>query len=272
MKTCYIYLFILLLLLLKTPLRGQGIVFSDYRFIMNENQIYTLQVCNPTDVPRAYQLLLQEMQMDGNGHISSLPDSVPFAQSLKKQIRFFPKRISLAPKECQAVQIQLKNTSQLPKGEFRSYLFFLPLTDAEKKSEADVKPNAVVPAIVMRVGAAIPLIFRNDAHLDAVSINSVQLKKENNKKLLTFKIHREGSQSTYGIIRVFSLLNGKQVLVKELPGHAVLPEINDRQIFAELEFNQLDTDSSGKTPFIIQYVNQEKDSKKEVLAEWTGAF
>ena len=101
-------LFFLVLLCASATLKGQGILFSEYRMIIDTKQVYTLQVCNPTQIVRAYKIQLEDKQMNMHGNIESLTDTLPFAQSLKRQIRVYPKRITLDPGECQTIQIQLK--------------------------------------------------------------------------------------------------------------------------------------------------------------------
>lgn len=272
MKTNSIYLLLLLLLCGALPLKGQGIVFSEYRVILNAQQLFTLQVCNPTQIVRSYQLLLEDKKMNASGKIEDIPDSLAFEQSLKKQIRIFPKRITLQPGECQAVQIQLKNTTSLPKGEFRSYLHFLPLvTTAASQADTTKRYASAVPSIAMRIGAAIPILFRKDTRLESLAIDSVRLNKEDKKHpVLSLTIHREGSQSTYGKVLISGRMKGKTVVVKELPGYAVMPEVNRRNIITELVCDGLDVDPSGKTPITIQYLNLEKDSHQEVLTQWDG--
>lgn len=269
------YLFLLLLLGGNVfSLQAQGIVFSEYRVILNAQQVFALQVCNPTQVVRSYQLLLEDKKMNSLGKIEDIPDSIPFEQSLKKQIRIFPKRITLQPGECQAVQIQLKNTVSLPKGEFRSYIHFLPLVTIPAAQKDTTKSyTSAVPSIAMRIGAAIPVLFRKDSQLESVSIDSVCLsKKEKQHPILSLNIHRKGSQSIYGTIRISALKQGKPVVVKELPGYAVMPEVRSRGIVTEFVCDGLDIDSSGKIPLTIQYLNQEKDSHQEVLAQWDGGL
>ena len=231
-------------------------------------------MCNPTQIVRAYKIQLEDKQMNIHGNIESLTDTLPFAQSLKRQIRVYPKRITLDPGECQTIQIQLKNTAILPQGEFRSYLHFVPTSNPVKAVQDTTKSYTTAStAIVIQVGVAIPIIFRKSTSVPQVKIDNVLLTKEEKElPALYLDIYREGMQSTYGLIRVLGKKEGEEVIVRDMPGYAVLPEIMKRTIVAEIICEGLDTDASGKTPLTIQYINQEKGGRSEVMAQWKGSL
>lgn len=263
-----------LFLLFCSSAYGQGILFSEYRLIIKAGEIRTLQVCNPTDQTRSYKLYAVDKKMNDGGGLEDIPLPVNYPSSLKKQLRIFPKRITLAPNECQEVQLQLKNTSQLPDGEFRSFLFFLPLVSAKENNfDAPVAAKGTTPNIVMRIGAAIPIFYRKNSHVDKAFINKVSLKQDSiGKHTLSLRLNREGSQSTYGVVQVKSKSKGESIMIAERHGNAIYPEANWKELSIPLRTDTLDVDASGKIPISISYTNTERGSKQETFTEWNGAL
>lgn len=254
---------------------AQGILFSEHRLILKDRAVQTLQVCNPTEEIRNFQLSIIDKTVDASHKLVDIPDSVTFASSLKSMVRVFPKRITLAPGECQEVQLQLRSTNELPDGEYRSYLHFLPLlTRAETTPDSTVAQKADAPSfdIIVRIGAAIPLIYRKNAVLEKLSIDSVSLARDESGKpsLLSFYIHRAGSKSVYGNISVFCDSKDPENPAAISRGNAIYAEAPGRQIEIPITEEKLQADSAGKYSLRIVYENNESGQRKETLCEWTG--
>lgn len=274
MKSSVNCLTIFFLLFFCYSVKGQGILFSQYRMILNAGEIRSLQVCNPTDMVRTYQLSFVDKKMEDGGKVVDIPDSINFPFSLKKQLRVFPKRITLNPGECQEVQIQLKNTTSLSDGEYRSFLHFLPLVNSEiVLTDTSNVAKAPVPAIILRIGAAIPLFFRKNAVLKSVQIDSVQLSKtKNGKPILSMTINRGGTRSTFGGIIVMGVSKGEPILLSHISGNALYAETAEKNISIPFSVDGLDVDASGKTPVTITYINEEEGATQEPLCEWKGVL
>lgn len=272
------YLLLILLFLSAVAASAQGILFSEKRVILNDRNIYTLQVCNPTETVRSFQLSLVDKTVDIHHKLIDIPDSVTFPNSLKMMVRIFPKRISLLPGECQEVQLQLRNAGTLADGEYRSYLHFLPLmTQAETTptpEEVQRALNATAPSfdIIIRVGAAIPLFYRKNTTVESLSIDSVQLVRNEKKEpsSLALYIHRKGSQSVYGSLNVYTPINGKDSLVVSYPPSAIYTEVAGRTILIPIAAKTLPTDASGRCPLKIVFTDGENRLRKDPLCEWTG--
>lgn len=269
------YLLVVFLLLTIVTANAQGILFSEKRVILNNHNIYTLQVCNPTEVVRNFQLSLVDKTVDVNHKLVDIPDSVTFPNSLKTMVRIFPKRISLSPGECQEVQLQIRNTATLADGEYRSYLHFLPLlTQAETTPNAEETQKATAPSfdIIIRIGAAIPIFYRKNATIDTVSIDSVLLVRNEKKEpsMLSFYIHRKGNKSVYGSLTVFSQINGKDTLAASFPPNAIYPEARGKRINMPINKDNLQLNPSGKCQLKIVFTDAENNQRKDTLCEWIG--
>lgn len=243
---------------------GQGILFSEHRMILKEKQISTLQVCNPTDVTRTYQLSAVNKAMDRTGRMTDIPDTAGFANSLNAYVRIFPKRITLEPGGCQEVQLQIKPPAGLAEGEYRSYLHFLPLTSDGGNNAASQQAQGMGTKIIFRVGAAIPLIFRKHAVLSSVRIDSLALTPgRDTAHWLKFTVHRSGSQSIYGDFIVEGMANGKPVLLLNKQGIAVYAEMPARKMELPVALAKLDRDAAGRVKIKVSCVDAENRQSRQ---------
>lgn len=242
----------------------QGVLLSEYRMILKNNSITSLQVSNPTDKPQTYTLTITEKKIDLNGNIITLPDSVSIPTSLKKYLKVFPRTIKLAPGESQELQLQLRVPSSAPDGEYRSYLQFQPLESNDSVSHSN-KNNGVQFAIKFRVGSAIPVFYRKNSQLGNVSISDVSLSKAKKGETLNLTINREGTRSTFGNIVVTGTSMGKPVVVIDAAGVAVYPEIAYTKKEFPVSIEKLDRRPDGKVSLTITYYNGEDKSKPKSI-------
>lgn len=235
----------------------QGILFSEYRMILNNNNIASLQLNNPTNDTRTYSLSFMDKQFDQNGTISNVPDSVKLAYSLKPYLRVFPRVITLAPGESQEVQIQLRVPASASDGEYRSYLHFLPL-ESNANADADTaKVSGMRLDIKFRIGAALPLFYRKNTVLKEVDINNVNLAKRDSATILNFDITRNGTCSTYGYIVVSGMSQGKPLVIMETSGNVLYTEQTLRKVEMPISIEKIDRTPEGKVPLTITYYNSE---------------
>lgn len=232
----------------------QGILFSEYRMILNNNNIASLQLNNPTDETRTYSLSFINKKIGEDGKIVNIPDSLKPAYSLKSYLRVFPRVITLAPGESQEIQIQLKCPASAPDGEYRSYLHFSPLDNTETKPTT---VSGIQLEIKFRIGAALPLFYRKNTVLTHVEINKVNLVKQDSTTMLNFNIDREGTRSTYGYIVVSGTSQGQPFVVTETPGNAIYTEQSSLQVELPISLQKIDRTLDGKVALTITYYNSE---------------
>lgn len=250
---------------------SQGILFSEYRLYLDSRQVYTLQVCNPTDVERNFQLSIVDKTVDSMHQLVDIPDSVAFEHSIKEYVRVFPKRISLAPGDCQEIQIQLRSTAPLADGEYRSYLHFMPLLSKKEVTpeERQLESNSTSFDIIMRIGAAIPLFARKNTQKPTASIDSVRILRNDPlyKNAVSLFVHRQGDESVYGDVAIWGNGTEQTESVGLARGNAIYTESNGKRIIVPLAVS---ADSIPTGPVKITFTNNEDKSNPEVICEWEG--
>lgn len=262
------------LLLFPLLVCSQGILFSEHRLLLEKNKMHTLQVCNPTKEVRTFQLSVIDKTVDDNHRIVDLPDSTKFDYSIKSQVRVFPRRITLAPSDCQEIQIQLRDMASMPEGEYRSYLHFLPLLNPieEKPDTTQRKSNAPSFDIIIRIGAAIPLIYRKHTQPSKLLIDSVALAHSDDTKpsSLSFYIHREGNQSVFGDFHIYDIQGDEKKDAGTALGNAIYAEAPGRRISIPIAQDSLRVTPSGSYKLKIVYTDSENQDRKDILCEWMG--
>lgn len=243
---------------------AQGILFSEYRMFLEPNRIRSLQLSNPTEQVRTYDISVINKRMLEGGILQDVPDTVLPPFSIRQYIKVFPRVVTLAPGESQEVQLQLKVPADMPDGEYRSYLHFVPrLTQGADTSDLG---NGMLTSIVMRVGAAIPLFYRNHVTLDQIKIGDVKIYKDSlGMDMIYMDMHRLGSSSAYVTAVVEYMLDGKPVKIAEKLGNGIYPEVSHKWIEFPVDLQNV---PPGE-PLKISLIDAEIKDKTVILTSKT---
>jgi hypothetical protein len=163
-----------------------------------------------------------KMHDDGTFEQIMQPDSnQKFAD---KNIRFFPRTVTLAPNEAQTVKVQLTKANELAPGEYRSHLYFRS-TPAEKPLGEKVveKDSSISVHLVPIFGISIPVIIRVGDNSSKVNLSNVNFSMQRDTlPTLNMTFNRKGSMSVYGDISVdYISPQGKITQVGIVKGFAI---------------------------------------------------
>lgn len=266
------YVFILSVLVVDSM--AQGVLFSEYRLILNSNAVTSIYMSNPTDTPYNYSISIEDKVMQENGDVLDLsPDSV-FAASLKPYLRVFPRNILVEPENSQELQIQLKTPSSLPDGEYRSFLKFTP-REPNMEVIDSTSQEGVKMAIKFQMSTMIPVIFRKNATVENVFVDGVSLtpSQDNQAYDLNLNINRVGTRTVYGKIHVRGTSNGRVVDVVSPNGsYAIYTEIPVLKTVLPIDISGLDRDASGAVNLDISYIDSENKYVKNPMVWCQGLY
>jgi len=162
------------------------------------------------------------MKEDGQFEKITTPDS---GQSFAdKNLRFFPRSVTLGPNEAQTVKVQLTKANDLAPGEYRSHLYFRasppekPLGDLEPEKDSGISVR-LTPIF----GISIPVIIRKGESDATVSISDIKYSLEKDTaSIATVTFNRSGNMSVYGDVSVdYISKDGKVIRVGAVKGLAV---------------------------------------------------
>jgi hypothetical protein len=177
-----------------------------------------------TDTAR-YNISMVQFRMKEDGSFEEITQPDPGQIFSDQYLRFFPRNVTLAPKEGQVVKIQLIKTSQLAPGEYRSHMYFraVPVQKPLGEKEIPLDSSAISVRLVPIFGITIPVIIRVGASTAKVNFSDLSFEMADDtipRLKLTF--NRTGNMSVYGDLSVsYISLLGKITQVGVVRGIAV---------------------------------------------------
>ncbi|MBE3084939.1 MAG: molecular chaperone [Bacteroidetes bacterium] len=245
--------------LLITPRR---IVFEGAKRVME------LNLANTGLDTAKYNVSIIQYRMKEDGSFEEITQPDPGQNFADKNIRFFPRTVTLGPNEAQVVKMQVTNTDKLAPGEYRSHVYFraVPKQVALGEEETLRDTTAVSIKLIPIFGITIPVIIRVGESTTKVTLSDLKMEMVNdttNRLEITF--NRTGNMSVYGDLKVMYVSpTGRATVVGVVNGIAVYTP-NSVRIF------RMDLDKKAKVDFHagslkITYSAQ-SDTKPEKFAE-----
>ena len=164
-----------------------------------------LNLANTGKDTATYSISLIQVRMkeDGGFETISVPD--PDQRFADRNIRFFPRSVTLGPNEAQVVKVQIIRSSELTAGEYRSHFYFraAPRTIPLGETEAVSDTNSISVMLTPVFGITIPVIIRVGESTTKVTISDLALDLKNDTvPKLGLVFHRTGNMSVYGDLAV----------------------------------------------------------------------
>ncbi|MCW3116923.1 MAG: hypothetical protein JWM28_1005 [Chitinophagaceae bacterium] len=195
------------------------------------------------------------MKVDGSFENITQPDSGQYFA--EKYLRFFPRTVTLAPNEAQAVKVQITRSNELVQGEYRSHLYFRSIPNNKPLGEKEPANDSGISVKLIPVfGISIPVIIRVGDNTSAVSLSDISFQlKTGEKPAVTMMINRTGNMSVYGDLMVDHISSqGKVSRVGMVKGLAVYAPNSVRRFHLELENMEGSYYHTGKLR--IRYLDQ----------------
>lgn len=182
--------------LLITPRR---VVFDGGKRVME------LNLANTGQDTAKYNVSIIQYRMKEDGAFEEITTPDPGQNFADKNIRFFPRTVTLAPNEAQVVKMQVTKMEQLAPGEYRSHVYFRAVPKMTALGTEEVKKDsaAVSVRLIPIFGITIPVIIRVGDSTTKVSLSDLGLEMVNDStKRLSITMNRSGNMSIYGDIKV----------------------------------------------------------------------
>ena len=223
-----------------------------------------LNIANTGKDTATYIISFIQIRMTNDGQVEQItqPDSAQnFAD---KYLRFFPRRITLAPNEAQTVKVQLIRTGEITPGEYRSHLYFRAIPNdkplGEKEAEND---NSISVKLVPIFGISLPVIIRAGETTAQLHFSNLVVDTEKNP-VLKMTFNRSGNGSVYGDISAdYISPSGKVTKVGVAKGVAVYTPNTIRNFNLQLDPKSEIDYHQGK----IHLVFTDQSAKPVKLAE-----
>jgi len=263
-----------LLLLSSLQAMAQGdLLISPLRVVFEgAKKSQEINLANVGKDTATYEVSVKDIRMNENGSFEEItvPDSGQrFAGPF---LRYFPRKVTLAPNEAQVVKVQLIKTAQMTPGEYRSHLYFRAVPDEKPLGDKPTHKDSANISIQLTpiFGITIPVIIRvgentSDVTLSDLSVNNSANNMDTVRLNLTF--NRTGNMSVYGDLKVDHVSpTGKITQVKIVKGVGVYTPIPRRRLTIDLDMDKKVDYHKGKLH--VTYTVQTSDkTTKAVEAE-----
>ncbi len=198
---------ILFQVLFALNVQGQGNLMITPKRVVFEGNRRTMDInlANIGEDTATYAISLIQNRMTEDGNFVEITEPDEGQLFASPYLRYFPRSVTLAPKESQTVKIQLYRTGGLAPGEYRSHIYFRAVPEEKPLGEEeDVSdPSSITIKLVPIFGITIPVIIRVGDPDVSVTLSDLHLGMENDTipKLSMF-FNRSGNFSVYGDVAV----------------------------------------------------------------------
>lgn len=238
------------------------LLVAPTRIILDGRKGTELVLNNIGDEPATYRISVEFRRMTSDGGLSDV--SAPSAQekAAEEMIIYAPRRVTLAPREPQAIRIAARAPQGLADGEYRVHMLFRAVPAAKPVAPASDEPaRGLQLQLIPIYGVTIPVIVRLGNLEAQAGIANVRLETKDGRPAIGLELTRSGTRSTYGEVRV--LKAGRKQPLAVAKGVAVYTEVGTRHVSVPVAE---DARTSLSGPVTVQYVENFNDGTK-VIAE-----
>lgn len=254
-----------------TPARaGIGdLLVAPTRLVLDGRKGAEIVLNNIGEEPATYRISVEFRRMTKEGMLEDVAAPTAADKTASDMIVYAPRRVTLAPREPQAIRIAARAPQGLPDGEYRVHMLFRAIPPATPVAQASAQSSekGLRFQLTPVYGVTIPVIVRLGTLQATAGIANVHLEKnKDGANLVALDLSRSGSRSTFGEVRV--LKAGVKDPIALQKAVAVYTEIGSRRVAIPVSAD-FKGDVSG--PVTVQYV-ESFDNGSNVIAETTAVL
>lgn len=216
-----------LMIMPGSAIYAQGnLLISPKRIVFEGNKkTHELNLANTgTDTAR-YLISIKEIRMTEEGAFEEIAQPDPGQNFASKNLRFFPRTVTLGPNEAQSIKVQLIKTNELQPGEYRSHIYFRAMPDQKPLGEngAAAADTSISVQLIPVFGITIPAIIRVGESTTKITLSDLAFQMMGDTMpRVAMALNRTGNMSAYGDIFVtFISADGKSTEVGSAKGVAI---------------------------------------------------
>jgi P pilus assembly chaperone PapD len=231
---------------------GAGVgdlLVAPTRIVLDGRKGAEIILNNIGDEPATYRVSVEFRRMTEKGDLVDVATPSATDKAAEDMIVYAPRKVTLAPREPQAIRIAARPPQGLPDGEYRVHMLFRAIPPATPVVQpTGEQPKGVQFQLTPVYGVTIPVIVRLGNLEASAGIADVQLERKDNGPAVGFDLTRTGTRSTYGEVRI--LKAGVKNPVAFIKGVAVYTEVPRRHVSIPLP----DAYKDLTGPVTVEYV------------------
>ncbi len=164
-----------------------------------------LNLANTGQDSATYAISVVQIRMREDGGFDPIETPDPGQRFADKNIRYFPRMVTLGPKEAQVVKVQLIKTEELTPGEYRSHFYFRSIPRLKPLGNENSGQDSAAISIKLTpiFGITIPVIIRVGEYNAGISITDPSFSfVQDTIPVIRMNLNRTGTMSVYGDIVV----------------------------------------------------------------------
>lgn len=208
------------------------------RLVFDGNQrSQEINLANTGKDTAIYAVSFINYRMTENGNFEQIESPDENQRFATDFLRYFPRRVTLAPNEAQTIRVQLTRTGNLEQGEYRSHIYFRAVQAQTALGEEDQKnSNAISINIRTVFGISIPVIIRYGESSTDANLSHIQLDLKEKDPQLSLIINRSGNISVYGDLTIEHIsAEGKTTVIGLIKGLSVYTPNKHRKFSMKLQ-------------------------------------
>lgn len=261
---------LLFLIILPAYSNAQGnLLITPRRVIFEGNKSsQEINLANTGQDSATYSVSFVQYRMTDNGTFEQIEEPDEGQHFADKMIRYFPRTVTLGPGEAQMVRMQLRRSSNMEPGEYRSHMYFraVPMESALGLEEQLEDTTAIGIRLTPIFGITIPVIVRAGEVSAEVTLNNLHVENSTDstsRLMLTF--NRTGNKSVYGDLTVDYKPDGDAAIQVGLVRGISVYTPNATRSF-EMNIKKPEGVDFTKGKLVIRYTNAEGNNEN-LLAE-----
>ena len=162
-----------------------------------------INLANTGSDTAVYAISFVNYKMTENGSFQQVETPEEGQRFAEDFLRYFPRRVTLAPNEAQTIRVQLARTGNLEPGEYRSHMYFRAVEEQTALGAEETEDSDGISINIKTVfGISIPIIIREGESTTQLDLTNIQLQKDEDLPKLSLVLNRSGNMSVYGNIKV----------------------------------------------------------------------
>lgn len=231
-------LFFVVLLVMPKGASAQGdLMIMPKRLVFDGSQrSQEINLANTGQDTAVYAISFINYKMTENGNFEQVELPEEGQRFATDFLRYFPRRVTLAPNEAQTIRVQLTRTGNLEQGEYRSHMYFRAVEEQTALGEETKEDSEGISINIKTVfGISIPIIIRHGQSTTDITLSELNLDISGENPKLSLTINRSGNMSVYGDLLVEHLSpSGKKTEVGQVKGISVYTPNSKRYFSFEL--------------------------------------
>lgn len=198
------FLFLISILFFQSAFAQGDLMIMPKRIVFDgiQQRSQEISLANTGKDSATYAISFIQYKMNEDGSFQQIENPEEGQLFADAFLRYYPRRVSLAPNEAQTVRLQLTRTGEMSEGEYRSHLYFRAIEKPTALGSEDVKNSEGNISINIKTvfGISIPVIIRKGSSDTEVELQNISL--DASEKILSLDIERDGNMSVYGNLLV----------------------------------------------------------------------